>query len=152
MVSDDDKKTSLSHDDVVTILTTALNQVLEWMPQENRSKALLIPDPRDKTKMCAVHAGHEGICILIDDGYDNLIEEFLCEDCQAKVHPFSVLYTGINTVTGEEDPEAYIGLYDGHDEDINAFEADELSLVEDDCDDAKAQYTEDDLSPKRTLN
>ena len=106
----------LSSEELSNIIAGALCKVLEWMPPENRSKAILIPDPRDETKLIAVHFSHDGLILFAGEGYDEFIKEFLCEECQEKLYPYAIIFTGINTETGEIDPDAYIGLYGAHDE------------------------------------
>ncbi len=134
------KVEGFSTQELTTLLTVSLSKIMNWMPYENISKAICVPDPRDSTKLCAVHNGPEGITILIDEGYTNFIEDLLCDDCQSQLVPFSVIYTGFNNETGEFDPQAIIGLYGAHDESDGSIELDD------------EQPNPDDLSNKRTLN
>jgi hypothetical protein len=119
------KKVEISTQDLTTILTTALSKIMDWMPEENRSKAILIPDPRNPEQLLAVHNGPDGIVLLVGDGYQGFIDEILCDDCKASLLPYSVIYTGLNIETGEFDPEAYVGLHGAHDEDVATIETDE---------------------------
>lgn len=130
------------------ILTLALSQIMAWMPDENRSKAILVPDPRDQTKLCAVHNGPDGITLLVGEGFQGFCEELLCEQCIAQLKPFSVIYTGFDLETGLFDPETYLGLHGAHDEDVEASQ-NHLKLVINNDDDSE---TNSDVSPKRTLN
>lgn len=114
------KKESMTTQDLTTILSTALAQIMTWMPEENRSKAIVIQDPRDPTQLCAVHNGPEGITLLMGQGFKDFCKELLCDMCISNLRPFSVIYTGFNLETGEFDEEAYIGLHGSHDEDVNA--------------------------------
>lgn len=138
------KLEGLSTQDLTVLLTMALSKVMDWMPEENRSKAICIPDPRDPTKLCAVHNGPEGLTILMGDGFQGFCEELLCEECVASLVPFSVIFTGFNLETGEFDPEAFIGLYGAHDEDQNQIKQDD--------DIPEIHIYPNDPSKKRTLN
>lgn len=135
------KVEGMTMQNITLLLTMTLSKIMDWMPEENRSKAICVPDPRDPTKLCAVHNGPQGITILLDDGFKDFCEELLCEDCIANLLPYSVIYTGFNLETGEFDPEAYIGLYGAHDEDIGEVEID----LDDDVQPSN-------MSKKRTLN
>ena len=138
------KVEGLTTQDLTLILTLALSKIMAWMPEENRSKAICIPDPRDPTKLCAIHNGPDGITLLMDDGFKDFCKELLCEDCIASLVPYSVIFTGFNLETGEFDDEAYLGLYGAHDEDQNQIEIE----FEDD----KPEIQPSDMSKKRTLN
>jgi hypothetical protein len=134
----------MTHEDLTLILSLALSQVMGWMPEENRSKAIVLEDPRDPKNLCAVHTGPDGITLLMGDGFKGFCEELLCEECIAKLEPYSVIFTGFNLETGEFDPEAFVGLYGSHDEDIGTLEVD--------LDDEEIEIQPSDMSRKRTLN
>lgn len=138
------KVEDMTTQDLTTLLTMTLSKVMDWMPLENISKAILVPDPRDLNKLCAVHNGPDGITLLIGEGYKEFIEEMLCDDCKAQLQPYSVIYTGMNVHTGEIDPNSPIGLYGAHDEDFGESDG------TDDEEDFGNPPT--DLSRKRTLN
>lgn len=143
------KVEGLDTQELIFILSMALSQIMAWMPDEGRSKAILIPDPRDPTQLCAVHNGPDGITLLMGEGFKDFCKELLCDDCIASLHPYSVIYTGFNLETGEFDPDTYIGLHGSHDEDVEAAQS-HLRLVVDN--DEVPEITSDDVSPKRTLN
>jgi hypothetical protein len=134
----------LTLDQANKALFDAITTIMLWMPQESRSKAILVADPRDATKLIAIHTGPNETQILIDEDYTALIS-ILCDDCIAKLKPYSIIYTGIDCATGKLDPEAFIGLAGGHDEDQEEFD---VEMDDDDLD-------EDDMAtptPKRMLN
>lgn len=111
----ENKEIEMTTQELTTLLTNALSKIMDWMPFEDISKAILIPDPRNPDKLIAVHNGPDGITLIMDDGYDEFVEETLCEECQSNLAPYSIIYTGINVETGEEDGP--IGLYGSHSED-----------------------------------
>jgi len=137
---------AMTDKELLQILTLALSKVLDWMPEEIHSKAILIPDPRKPSELLAVHHTADGIAIMVGEGYKEFVEAILCEDCQAELQPYSVIYTGQNTRTGEDDPEAYVGLFGAHDEDT--FDLD-IEMLDDD---AESKIQNHDLSKKRILN
>ncbi len=138
------EKVEFTSDQIIQLLTSTLSLVLNWMPAENISKAILVPDPRDSSNLIAVHNGPDGLTLLIDEGYDEFIDEILCEDCQEQLEPFSVVYTGINNETGEPDEDAPVGLYGAHDEDED--------IGENPIEDVPELIQSENLSKKRTLN
>ena len=111
----------LSLQDGVDILINAVSAILLWMPPFERSKAIIVADPRTPGKLLAVHLSHSGVAILADADYEDFIS-LLCTDCQVKVKEYSVIHTGQDLQTGELDPEAFMGLEGAHDEDEQAVE------------------------------
>jgi len=133
-----EKKLELTTQELTTLLTMALSKIMDWMPAEDISKAILVPDPRDPTQLCAVHNGPDGIILLLGDGYKQFIDELLCDECQSQLVPYSVVYTGMDVHTGEIDEDAPLGLYGAHSDEID-FE-DEVPPIQ------------EILPKKRTLN
>ncbi len=121
-----ENKPPLTEEQINSLFCMALSKVLDWMPESDMSKAILLPDPRDFNKLCAIHNGPDGLTLMMDEGYNSFITTMLCEECQAKLEPFSVIFTGVNVHTGEEDPNAFVGLYGGHDEDFDDEEKEEV--------------------------
>lgn len=116
------KTTELSPNDITNVLYEALSAVLIWMPPQDIGKAIFVSHPQDPNKMAAVLNTFDGVFILENEDLDKFISETICDDCKAKLKPFSVIITGENVVTGQLDPEAQVGLVGGHDEDVELAE------------------------------
>jgi hypothetical protein len=137
---------ALTNADVIKTLLQTVTALMIQRPEFERSKLIMIPDPRDETQLLPVHTGPRGTAILTKEELQLIKDELLCEQCQSEVRAYSVIHTGLNLPTGAFDEDCFIGLEGGHMND------DPMDEIGDGDEPLQPVVDPNDLSNKRTLN